>query len=296
MKPNAALDECRGILRRSGSTFALAFRLLPAQQRDAMTAFYAFCRQLDDAVDGVADRKAARAALGAWRLRLERLPERPDRDGVSQALAWSMRRFAMDRCHLELVLEGVERDLEVDRYRRFEDLYEYCYRVASAVGLVCVSVLGPRTPQVELYAELTGIAVQLTNIIRDVREDARRGRIYLPQEDMQDFGVREEDLLGGGEKLRRLLDFEARRCRLYYLMAEAALEPRWKHRLFFAEALRATYRRLLEKLELDGFPQERRTSLGRLEKLAVALRYRLHPATWLGNSWPREGGGTCRVT
>ncbi len=287
MELNAALSECRGILRRSGSTFALAFRMLPLEQRNAMTAFYAFCRQLDDAVDGVAGGNAAGAALALWRRRLERLPAAPDQDGVSRALAWAMRCFGLDRRHLELILEGVERDLEVSRYQSFEDLYEYCYRVASAVGLVCVNVLGPRTPQLELYAELTGIAVQLTNIIRDVREDALRGRIYLPQEDLREFGVSEDDLRGGGDRLRRLLDFEARRCRLYYLMAEAALEPRWRHRLFFAEALRATYRRLLDRLQAEGFCQERRTSLGKLEKLAVALRFRLHPATWLGGSWSR---------
>jgi len=283
MSPTAPIVTCRQILRRSGSSFALAFRVLPAEQRDAMTAFYAFCRQVDDAVDDAPGAEAARAALADWRQRLEALYAGRPTDPVCLALAMAVERFGVRREHLELILDGVEQDLTVSRFARFADLYEYCYRVASAVGLVCVTVLGRVTPEVGLYAELTGIAVQLTNILRDVDEDAARGRIYLPLEDLAAFGLTADDLLAGraGRKRERLLRFEARRTADFYRMARAALPPELRRQLFFAEVLRETYQQLFFLLERAGFPPgPARVKLGKATKLAIALRHRLHPATF----------------
>lgn len=284
MKAISPLASCRQILRKSGSSFDLAFRILPADQRDALTAFYAFCRQVDDAVDDAPGPQVARFEIAAWRKRLADLyAGRPD-GPVALALADGVARFGIRREHLELILDGVEQDLDVIRYPRFEDLYEYCYRVASAVGLVCVSVVGRLTPEVELYSELTGIAVQLTNILRDVGEDASRGRIYLPLQDLDSFGVAERDLLAGrrSAQLDRLMRFEARRTRHFYRMAEAALPPSDRHRLFFAEALRETYLELFELLQRSGLDAfGRRVSIGSGAKLAIALKRRLHPATFL---------------
>lgn len=281
------LTECRGILARSGSNFALAFRLLPPAQRDAMTAFYAYCREVDDAVDGV-EPSSARARVGEWRRRIAAVYEGRPEDPVSRSLQWAAGRFGIRREHLELLLDGVESDIGHKAPRSFEDLYEYCYRVASSVGLVCVTVLGDTSEDARRYAELTGIAVQLTNILRDVGEDAALLRVYLPDEDLDAFGVSRLDVLGRRmtPALRRLLSFEARRARHFYDLGAAALPPGARRRLFFAEALRDTYRALLERLEADGFPVfERRVTIGTGRRLAIALRHRLHPATWL----PRWG-------
>ena len=284
MSPTAPIRTCRQILRRSGSSFALAFHVLPADQRDAMTALYAFCRQVDDAVDDAPDPGSAQSELLAWRSRLDSVFAGRPEDEVCQALASAVDRFGIRREHLELILDGVEQDLHVTRLERFDDLYEYCYRVASAVGLVCVTILGRVTPEVALYAELTGIAVQLTNILRDVDEDAARGRIYLPAEDLAAFGLTPDDLLAGHPSPRRarLMRFEARRTADFYRMAQAALPPRLRRQLFFAEVLRETYQRLFELLERAGFPSgPSRVSLGKVTKVAIALRHRLHPATFL---------------
>ncbi|MBL6974257.1 MAG: presqualene diphosphate synthase HpnD [Deltaproteobacteria bacterium] len=278
------MKACREILRRSGSTFAPAFRVLPSDQRDAMTAFYAFCREVDDAVDGAEDPSAALQVLDDWRRRVAGVYEDRPGDPVSLALRWSADRFSIRREHLDLVLDGVEQDLTKSRYGTFDELYEYCYRVASAVGLVCVTVLGDRSDDAGLYAELTGIGVQMTNILRDVGEDAAMGRIYLPMEDLRAFGVAPKDILRQRmtEGLKRLLRFEALRARQYYDMAGAALPPESRHRLFFAEILRETYRELLEMLEGADFQVfERRVSVGKARRMGIALRRRLHPATWL---------------
>ncbi len=283
MRPHAELQACRDILGRSGSSFALAFRVLPPAQRDAMTAFYAFCRLVDDAVDEAPDPAAGQRAVCAWQRRLaELVAGRPAAQPVDQALAWAVTRFGIQPEHLALILEGVERDLQPVRLRRFEELYEYCYRVASAVGLVCVTICHRRTPAVELYAELTGIAVQLTNILRDVDGDAAAGRIYLPLEDLRAFGLQPGDLLAGGDgpARRRLLRFEARRAEHYYRLAAAALPPADRHALFFAETLRLTYRCLLQRLVRADFARDARVELGTGTKLAIALRQRLHPATF----------------
>jgi len=278
------MNACREVLGRSGSTFAMAFNILPPARRDAMIAFYAFCREVDDAVDETADDDLALKVLDEWRERVDLVYRGRPSDPVSQALQDAVDRFDIQRRHLELVLEGVEQDLTRTRCEKFDDLYEYCYRVASAVGLVCVTVLGETSASVALYAELTGIAVQLTNILRDVGEDASMGRIYLPLEDLSAFKVSEEDVLSRRPTapMKRLLRFEALRARHFDEMAVAALPPESRHGLFFAEALRATYRELLSNMEADDFPVfSRRVSVSPVRRLVIALSHRLHPGTWI---------------
>jgi phytoene synthase len=276
-----ALNHCHRVLCASSSTFASAFRLLPREQRAGMTAFYAFCRLVDDAVDEARSEQQAAEVLALWRRRLQGLTRGAASDPVCLALGWAFERFGIERHHLELILEGVEMDIKPRFFSSFGELYGYCYRVASAVGMVCVSILGERDIHAESYAEYTGIALQLTNIIRDVAEDARRGRVYLPLEDLRDFGICEARLLDHPDRLRSLLAFEAERCRRYYLRAEASLSYWRRHRLFFAEALRVTYLRLLNRLEAEGFPWDARPALARGEKIILAIGHRLHPAAWL---------------
>jgi phytoene synthase len=282
-RPVEALDHCRTVLARSGSSFALAFRVLPAAQRDALTAFYAFCRAVDDDVDDATDPAVARRRLADWRARLADLDGAGDDAPIARALGWATRRFGIRREHLELVLDGVESDLAPVRCAHFPELYAYCYRVASAVGLACVRVLaGSDAPRAETYAELTGIAVQLTNVLRDLGEDGRRGRIYLPLEDLRAFGVTEDDLLRRRRSpaVERLLRFETRRAAEYYDRAAAALPPDLRGRLFFAETLRVTYRRLLRRVEDAGSDVlDRRVAVPTIERLAIALRHRLDPRT-----------------
>ncbi|MDD5306904.1 MAG: presqualene diphosphate synthase HpnD [Deltaproteobacteria bacterium] len=276
--PRLAIGHCRNVLERSGSSFASAFRILPKDQRDAMTAFYAFCREVDDAVDEAPDKASGRTRIGEWRANVERLYLGDFANPVCEALGWAVRAFGIRREHVELVLDGVQQDLSFARFETFGELHEYCYRVAAAVGLVCVTVMGAQDSEAELYAELTGTAVQLTNIIRDVGEDAGLGRIYLPAEDLRAFGVTERDILDrrATPQLRALFGFEAARARHLYDLAAAALPPKAGGKLFFAEALRDTYSRLLDRLvesDLDVFADRVRVS--RLEKLGIALKHRL---------------------
>jgi 15-cis-phytoene synthase len=285
MKPKTAIAACRQILKKSGSSFALAFNVIPPDHRNAMTAFYAFCRCVDDAVDDAVDSTAARQSLEEWKNKIGMVFEGQPQDQICEALCWTVDRFGVKREHLDLILEGVEQDLQVNRYAGFADLYEYCYRVASAVGLTCITILGEDSAEASLYAELTGIAVQLTNILRDVGEDARLGRIYIPQDDLLAFRVAEDDLVAGRmtRNLKKLLHFEANRAQCYYDLAAGALGHKMRHRLFFPEALRQTYRQLLDKLIEEDFPVfKRRISVGKAKKISIALRHRFHPATFIG--------------
>lgn len=285
MKPRTAITTCREILKKSGSSFGLAFNILPPEQKNAMTAFYAFCRRVDDVVDDAPDPETARSAISRWRQGIASIFEDRPRGPVCEALHWTVDRFGVRREHLELILDGVEWDLRIRRYPRFSNLYEYCYRVASAVGLVCITILGETSEETELYAELTGIAVQLTNILRDVGEDASAGRIYLPQEDLRAFCVREDDLASGRLtwNLKKLLRFEAVRAGHYYDIAAGALDERQRRRLFFPEALRETYRRLLDLLIEEDFPVFRkRVAIRKRDKLTIALKHRLHPGSFMG--------------
>ncbi len=284
MKPLNAVSKCRNILKNSGSSFALAFRMLPLEQRDALTAFYAFCRVVDDAVDEAPNVDTAFSALDKWKTNLDTLDHIENGDPVCQALAWANERFNIPHKHLNLILDGVRQDLEVSRFSDFKALYNYCYRVASAVGFVCLAILEETSADVQLYAELCGIAVQLTNILRDVGEDAGLGRIYIPLEDLRAYNVTEQNLLDGRmtKAIKRLLRFQAERARHFYDMAEAALPPESKYRLFFTEALRKTYLALLDRLVDNDFPVfSTKVKIGKVEKIAIALKHRIHPATFV---------------
>lgn len=283
----AAFKECGVILKQSGSSFGTAIRLLPAEQRNAITAFYAFCRVVDDAVDNAADIYSARIELNLMRERLDHIYKGYTYDALDTALYWTHRHFGVRKQHLELIIEGVEYDLEKSRYNTFAELYEYCYRVASAVGLAVVTILGGRLFEVESYAEFTGIAVQMTNIIRDVGEDAAAGRIYLPLDDLAAFGVSESDILAGvmTPKIMELLIFEATRADEFYRLAVSALPAGERYRLSFAEALRETYLRLLQGLKSAGYPVfERKVKLSKIEKIMIAAKHKLSPRAILADT------------
>ncbi|HJT78319.1 MAG TPA: phytoene/squalene synthase family protein [Gemmataceae bacterium] len=266
---------CEHLARREAGNFYHAFRLLPRDQRRAMCALYAFMRVADDLADEPGDAQAKRAALADWRQQLHEALAGHCRHRLHPALHDTVARHRIPAAYLLDVLDGVVMDLDVTRYESFADLYRYCYRVASAVGLTCIHVWGFTDPKAKEYAEAAGIAFQLTNILRDLREDAERGRCYLPAEDLARFGYG-FDALRRGERTaayQALMRFEAERARGYYRAAEplAGLLPA-PGRAVFLVMLR-TYRGLLDEIvrrDYDVFAG--RVRLGTWRKLWLVAR------------------------
>ena len=246
---DADYEHCAQVTRRSRSSFYYAFILLPPERRRALHAVYAFCRFIDDIADDEAIREPA-LLLKRWREELDRVYSGAPTRALSRALADSARRFKIPRELFEEIINGVEMDLSRKRYQTWEELRPYCYRVASALGLICIEIFGYSNPSAKLYAENLGLALQLTNIMRDVREDAERGRIYLPLEDLARFNVSENEILGGvySPNFVRLMDFEARRARELYALAQSELAPEDRATLLTAEAMRLIYAALLERI------------------------------------------------
>jgi 15-cis-phytoene synthase len=267
------------LTRRSRSNFFYAFLCLPRRQREALYAVYAFCRIVDDAVDLGGDRGAQRLELARWREEVARVYDGVPSHPAAQRLQQAIRVFPIPRAALLEIIAGVEMDLERATYETFDDLYPYCYRVASAVGLCCIEIFGYADPRARDYAVNLGIALQLTNILRDVEPDARAGRVYLPQQDLRRFGVTVEELAAGRytPAFVQLMAWEASRAHLYYERAWTARPPRDAHRLFAAEIMGRTYFALLRAIEARQFRVfGERVTLPPYRRLAIAL------SCWLG--------------
>jgi len=272
---------CREVTRRSASSFYYALRTLPPPKRKALYAVYAFCRAVDDAVDE-ADEQTAPQLLAEWRAELERCYQGAPLHPVTVALAVSLEQFPVPKSALAAVLDGVEMDLRQHRYATFAELELYCWRVASAVGLATIEVFGYSNPAARDYAVDVGLALQLTNILRDVAEDAERDRIYLPQADLETFGVPEEDVLRGvyNRRFRDLMAFECERARGYYSSALAKLPAEDATSLRPAEVMRRTYARVLDRIVAERyFVFGPRLGLSRARKAALAA------SMWLGSLW-----------
>lgn len=273
---------CREVTRRSATNFYFAFRLLPPARRDALCALYAFCRAVDDAADE-GDPQEAPRLLTQWRDELNRCYLGAPLHPVTIALARSLDRFPIPRSALSAILDGVEMDLVRRSYATFEELRGYCERVASAVGLAAIEIFGYRNPATRGYAIDLGIALQLTNVLRDVSEDAARGRVYLPQEDLDRFGYPASDLRLGvyNRRFAELMLFECERARAFYRAAESQLTPEDAPSLRPAEAMRRTYAEILARIVAeDGFVFGRRVRLSGARKLALAA------SLWLGSLRP----------
>ena len=273
------------ITKSSKSNLALAFVALPKARRRDITTFYAFCRIVDDIADSQTETPAAKqTGLDAWKRAIQ------TSFAGEAALAADIRDLiAKYRIQPELFLEiiaGVEMDLHGAAYATFEDLRLYCYRVASAVGLVSIEIFGYKNPGCREYAINLGLALQLTNILRDVGQDFDNGgRVYLPREDMTRFGCTPDDLQNKrtGENLHKLLEFEATRADEFYRAATTALPPEDRRSMTAAEIMRCVYSSLLARMRRDGFRVfEKRYSLSKLEKLAIVsstlLKNSLRPA------------------
>lgn len=266
---------CQQKAARSGSSFYYSFLFLPDEQRRAITALYAFCREVDDVVDECHEPAVARAKLDWWRGEIhEAFSGRPQHP-VARALQPAIARYDLPEEYFREILDGMQMDLDYDAYPSFSELSLYCYRVAGVVGLLAAAIFGYQDRRTVRYAHDLGLAFQLTNILRDVREDARRGRIYLPMDELQRYGVSPSDLTRPQtpERLRALLAFQAERAQGYYARALAELPEvdRWNQRSGLIMA--AIYRSLLDEIQRDGLRVlEHRIRLTPLRKLWIAWR------------------------
>jgi len=248
-------EYCSRLTRKSRSNFYYAFLFLSKEKREAIYAVYAFCRSVDDVADGNASVLEKRRQLDEWYRELDRCYEGRPHHPITVKLAQSVQRFRIQKEYFEELIAGVEMDLTHNRYLTFRELYEYCYRVAGVVGLMCIEIFGYRNPKAKDYAINLGVALQLTNIMRDLRVDAERGRIYLPQEDMARFGYTEGELVRSAytPAFLELMRSTGARARTYFQNARELLTVEDRRSLFAAEIMGAIYYKLLETIEASGY-------------------------------------------
>jgi phytoene synthase len=271
-------EYCQQKAAASGSSCYYSFLFLPAERRRAITAMYAFCREVDDVVDETHDPQLAATKLAWWRVEVANLYAGNPQHPVTKALAPFLGKYSLKQEHLGEIIDGMEMDLTQSRYLDWAGLERYCYRVASVVGLLAASIFGYRDPRTLEYAKSLGLAFQLTNIIRDVGEDARKNRIYLPMEDMQRFNVTAADILNARQTpdFAKLLKFETDRAKDYYRKAFDALPAEDRKSQRAGLIMAAIYRALLAEIERDGFQVlKTRTSLTPLRKFWIAWK------TWI---------------
>jgi phytoene synthase len=272
MTPDA---YCQQKAAASGSSFYYSFLFLAPERRRAITALYAFCREVDDVVDETADAQLAGTKLAWWRQEVAGLFAGNPQHPVTRALQPALAPYGITARRLNEIIDGMEMDLTQTRYLDFAGLERYCYHVAGVVGLLAAGIFGHTDPRTLEYATHLGTAFQLTNIIRDVGEDARKNRIYLPIEDLQQFGVTAADLLNArhGEAFVALMRFQAGRARAYYDKALAALPAADRRAQRPGLIMAAIYRALLAEIEREGFKVlTQRTSLTPLRKLWIAWK------------------------
>ena len=257
------------------TNFYYSFLVLPAVKREAIVAVWDFCRAVDDAVDepGGAD---PQSALEGWRAEIGRCFGGAPQTPQGRSLQPFTERFRLPRRSFEDLVDGVEMDLRIARYDTFDALHEYCWRVASTVGLICIEIFGYTRPESREYAVNLGIALQLTNIIRDVGVDLERGRVYLPAEDLRRFDVTESDLRAGRvtEGVRRLLAYQCSRARGYYTRAHALLPAEDRRSLVAAEIMRGIYQSVLDRIEradYDVFGEPIRVPRPRRAAIAASI-------------------------
>jgi phytoene synthase len=266
-------DYCQDKAAKSGSSFYYSFMFLPAVRRQAITALYAFCREVDDVVDECHDLSLAQTKLEWWRQEVGRVYGGTPTHPVGHALKDVLKGFRLPQEQLLEIIDGMAMDLSQTRYLDFKGLQLYCYRVASVVGLLAAEIFGYQDRQTLKYAHDLGLAFQLTNIIRDVGEDARRGRIYLPIEDLQRFKVPAKDILEArySDAFRELMAFQAERAERFYDQAFAQLPAVDRKAQRPGLVMAAIYRTLLREIARDGFQVlDRRTSLTPLRKVWLA--------------------------
>jgi phytoene synthase len=272
---------CHEMARREAKNFYWGFISLPREQRNAIYALYDFARQVDDEADAVAHAPDLPARLQRHRERIAKCVrgDYADDDAVMQVLAVAVTRFSIPERELQMLIDGVEMDGTKVRYASWDELRSYCNLVASVVGRMCVRIFGFGDDAALERADDLGVALQLTNILRDVREDVGLGRIYLPQDDLQRFGISEADLIGGTQAPQwdTLVAFEAARAREYFLQGYKVLNYIDRRPAACVRTMAGIYERILEKIERDpSLPLHERAGLSRTEKIGAMVR------AWLG--------------
>jgi len=262
------------VTAKSGSNFALSFLFLPKDQKEGITHFYALSRLIDDAVDDHPPEVGARI-LQYWREQVALCYDGKPQHPVALEMKETIGRFAIPKRHLELLIEGCEMDLKKNRYETFDNLYQYCYRVAGIIGLISMRIFGLSGEKAEQAAEELGLALQLTNILRDIKVDAALGRVYLPQEDLRLYKISEADLLSGNlnPKIQKLLKLTADRAQYYFDLAFTKMKTLPRRPLIAAWIMGRVYQEILQKIRkrnYDVFSSLVKVSKGR--KIAIALR------------------------
>lgn len=268
-------DQAKQISKGSNSSFYYAFNLLSTEKRDAMNTVYAFCRKSDDIVDEGNDPQEIKYEnLRKWRIELEKALYGNSDYHLLNKLAGTIKRFSIPIDPFFELLKGLEMDLQKNRYLTFNDLQLYCYRVASTVGLMCIEIFGYKHESTRDFAVNLGIALQLTNILRDIKKDAEAGRIYLPDEDMKRFKYTEKDLLNltYNENFTMMMHYEVNRAKYYFNQATECLNLDDKGKMFAARAMQHIYSRLLDKIvdaDYDVYSNEVKAS--KLEKIWISF-------------------------
>lgn len=271
-------EYCQQKAAQSGSSFYYSFLFLPPEQRRAITALYAFCREVDDVVDESSDAGVAATTLAWWRNEIQSLYDGKPQHPVTRALQPAIEPYNIEQARLNEIIDGMEMDLQQSRYLDFAGLQRYCYHVAGVVGILAARIFGMTNPRTLQYAETLGTAFQLTNIIRDVGEDARKNRIYLPMDELQRFGVTAADILNRRENdnFRALMRFQGERAEHYYREALSLLPTEDRRAQRPGLVMAAIYRTLLDEIRRDGYQVlNQRTALTPIRKLWIAWR------TWL---------------
>lgn len=268
-------EYCQQKTVQSGSSFYYSFLFLPPERRRAITALYAFCREVDDTVDETSDASLARIKLAWWRTEVSTMYKGTPTHPVTQALQPHVNPYKLEEQHLQAIIDGMEMDLDQSRYLDYAGLQKYCWRVAGVVGILSASIFGYTRPETLAYAEKLGLAFQLTNIIRDVGDDARKGRIYLPVNELQQFNVTAADILNfrHSEKFEALMRFQNERAQRTYDEALALLPKEDRRAQRPGLMMAAIYRTLLDEIARDNFQVlNQRVSLTPLRKLWLAWK------------------------
>lgn len=270
-----SLQQAKEISKKSNSSFYYAFNLLPPPKRDAMTTVYAFCRETDDIVDeetGTLEEKGN--SLSMWRLEFENAFEGKSAYSLLNRLGMTIKQFNIPVEPFFDLIKGMEMDLSIRRYDTFDQLRLYCYRVASTVGLMCIEIFGYKHRSTVEFAENLGIALQLTNILRDIKKDAEKDRIYLPLEDLQRFGYTEDELMNSvyNDNFIKLMEFQVARAVDYFNKATRSLDLEDKGNMFAARAMQHIYFKILKNIIKEKYDiYNRDVNISKVQKVGISL-------------------------
>ncbi len=286
----AEFDCSEELAQQSKTNFYYSFTFLPKDEREAIHTVYAFCRHIDDIVDeedaGTSEEIIQkRKKLADWRKVIDQMYAGKPQSTYLKPLQSAIKRFSIPKQYFMTLIDGCERDLRQKRYETFTELKEYCYGVAGIVGLMCIEIFGYKYEETKEYAVNLGYALQLTNILRDLKADKDRGYIYLPREDMEKFRYSESDLMNEvyNEQFIELMRYETRRAREYYHKARTALRPDERMTMIAAEIMDAIYYRLLEKIELNDFDVfKKQIRVSTIHKIAIAFKHWISTRIFVG--------------